>query len=82
MSLEDIRLDVIAKLIDRHGQAKVDEVNNLDPSVVYDVSCGVDIPSVTDEQREIIYDFSELLINHPQLNCAKPYTRPSKRTLH
>lgn len=78
MNLEEIRRDVIAKLVEKYGEDKVNEVNNFDPEIVYAISQGTEVVGVTEEQYEIIYDFTEWLVNHPKSNCTKPYVRPNR----
>jgi hypothetical protein len=78
MSLVEIHRDAIAKLIEKYGEDRVNEVNNFDPNVVLAISKGEEIPGVTDEQCEIIYEFNEHIVNHPKSNCTARFVRPKR----
>lgn len=79
--LVKVHKDVIQRLVDKYGQNKVDEVNSMSPQVTMVIMDGQEVPNVTDEQKEIIFDFARWTTEHPLSGCTKRYKRP-ERILH
>ena len=76
-----VHRDIIFRLVEKYGQIKVDEVNDMSPDTTTAIIAGKEVFGVTDEQREIILNFAQWIAEHPLSGCTKKYERP-KRILH